>query len=171
MTIAVYPGSFDPVTNGHLDIVIRASRLFDPVIMAVFDGPSKKNRLFSIEERLGLLKEATREIPRVKVDMYANLTVDYARGVGASVIVRGLRAASDFEYEFQVAQIYQTQAPDIDVVLFMAGHQYTFFSSSMVKEIASLGGDVSWLVPSHVVPALQRAYDRKSRNKEQKDKE
>ncbi|MFL5807742.1 MAG: pantetheine-phosphate adenylyltransferase [Roseiflexaceae bacterium] len=171
MTIAVYPGSFDPVTNGHLDIVIRASRLFDPVIMAVFDGPSKKNRLFSIEERLVLLKEATREIPRVKVDTYANLTVDYARGVGASVIVRGLRAASDFEYEFQVAQIYQTQAPDIDVVLFMAGHQYTFFSSSMVKEIASLGGDVSWLVPSHVVPALQRAYDRKSRNKEYKDKE
>jgi pantetheine-phosphate adenylyltransferase len=171
VTIAVYPGSFDPVTNGHLDIVIRASRLFDPVIMAVFDGPSKKNRLFSIEERLVLLKEATREIPRVKVDTYANLTVDYARGVGASVIVRGLRAASDFEYEFQVAQIYQTQAPDIDVVLFMAGHQYTFFSSSMVKEIASLGGDVSWLVPSHVVPALQRAYDRKSRNKEHKDKE
>ena len=171
MTIAVYPGSFDPVTNGHLDIVIRASRLFDPVIMAVFDGPSKKNRLFSIEERLVLLKEATREIPRVEVGTYANLTVDYARSVGASVIVRGLRAASDFEYEFQIAQIYQTQAPDIDVVLFMAGHQYTFFSSSMVKEIASLGGDVSWLVPSHVVPALQHAYDRKSRNKEHEDKE
>jgi pantetheine-phosphate adenylyltransferase len=161
VTIAVYPGSFDPVTNGHLDIVIRASRLFDPVIMAVFDGPSKKNRLFSIEERLVLLKEATREIPRVEVGTYANLTVDYARDVGASVIVRGLRAASDFEYEFQVAQIYQTQAPDIDVVLFMAGHQYTFFSSSMVKEIASLGGDVSWLVPAHVVPALQRAYSQK----------
>jgi len=161
VTIAVYPGSFDPVTNGHLDIVIRASRLFDPVIMAVFDGPSKKNRLFSIEERLVLLKEATREIPRVKVDTYANLTVDYARSTGASVIVRGMRAASDFEYEFQVAQIYQTQAPDIDVVLFMASHQYTFFSSSMVKEIASLGGDVSWLVPSHVVPALRRAYGQK----------
>jgi pantetheine-phosphate adenylyltransferase len=161
VTIAVYPGSFDPVTNGHLDIVTRASRLFDTVIMAVFDGPSKKNRLFSIEERIALLKEATREIPRVKVDTYANLTVDYARDVGASVIVRGLRAASDFEYEFQIAQIYQTLAPDIDVVLFMAGHQYTFFSSSMVKEIASLGGDVSWLVPSHVVPALQGAYDRK----------
>jgi pantetheine-phosphate adenylyltransferase len=161
VTIAVYPGSFDPVTNGHLDIVTRASRLFDTVIMAVFDGPSKKNRLFSIEERIALLKEATRELPRVKIDTYANLTVDYARDIGASVIVRGLRAASDFEYEFQIAQIYQTQAPDIDVVLFMAGHQYTFFSSSMVKEIASLGGDVSWLVPSHVVPALQGAYNRK----------
>lgn len=161
MTIAVYPGSFDPVTNGHLDIVTRASRLFDPVIMAVFDGPSKKNRLFSIAERLALLQEATRDIPHVKVDTYANLTVDYVRDVGASVIVRGLRAASDFEYEFQIAQLYQTQAPTIDVVLFMAGHQYTFFSSSMVKEIASLGGDVSGMVPQHVVSALQRAYGRK----------
>jgi pantetheine-phosphate adenylyltransferase len=158
VTIAVYPGSFDPVTNGHLDIVTRASRLFDTVIMAVFDGPSKKSRLFDTEERVALLKEAIHELPRVRVDTYANLTVDYARGVGASVIVRGLRAASDFEYEFQIAQIYQTQAPEIDVILFMAGHQYTFFSSSMVKEIASLGGDVSWLVPPHVVPALKRAY-------------
>ena len=158
MTIAVYPGSFDPVTNGHLDIVARASRLFDTVIMAVYDGPSKKNRLFSIADRIALLAEATRDMPRVKIDTYANLTVDYARSAGASVIVRGLRATSDFENEFQMAQIYQTQAPEIDVVLFMAGHQYTFFSSSMVKEIASLGGDVSWLVPPHVVPALKRAY-------------
>ena len=158
MTNAVYPGSFDPVTNGHLDIVTRASRLFDMVIMAVYDGPSKKNRLFSTADRIALLSEATRDIPRVKVDTFANLTVDYARSVGASVIVRGLRATSDFENEFQMAQIYQTQAPEIDVVLFMAGHQYTFFSSSMVKEIASLGGDVSWLVPPHVVPALKRAY-------------
>jgi pantetheine-phosphate adenylyltransferase len=158
VTIAVYPGSFDPVTNGHLDIVARASRLFDTVIMAVYDGPSKKNRLFSIADRIALLTEATRDIPRVKIDTYANLTVDYARSAGASVIVRGLRATSDFENEFQMAQIYQTHAPEIDVVLFMAGHQYTFFSSSMVKEIASLGGDVSWLVPPHVVPALKRAY-------------
>lgn len=158
MTIAVYPGSFDPVTNGHLDIVSRAARLFDPVIMAVYDGPSKKNRLFSIEERMEFLREATRNIPRVQVDSFSNLTVDYARNVGASVIVRGLRAASDFEYESQIAQIYQSLAPNIDVVLFMAGHQYTFFSSSMVKEIASLNGDVSWLVPSHVVKALHKAY-------------
>jgi pantetheine-phosphate adenylyltransferase len=157
VTIAVYPGSFDPVTNGHLDIAMRASRIFDTVIMAVFDRPNKK-LLFDTEERVALLREATRQLPRVKVDTYAELTVDYVRSTGASVIVRGLRAASDFENEFQMAQINQTLAPDIDVVLFMAGHQYTFFSSSTVREIASLGGDISWLVPPHVVPALKRAY-------------
>jgi len=157
VTIAVYPGSFDPVTNGHLDIAMRASRIFDTVIMAVFDRPNKK-LLFDTEERVVLLREATHQLPRVKVDTYAELTVDYVRSIGASVIVRGLRAASDFENEFQMAQINQTLAPDIDVVLFMAGHQYTFFSSSTVREIASLGGDISWLVPPHVVPALKRAY-------------
>jgi pantetheine-phosphate adenylyltransferase len=161
VTIAVYPGSFDPVTNGHLDIAARASRLFDTVIMAVFDRPNKR-LLFNTAERVAMLKEATRGMTRVNVDTYAELTVDYVRSVGASVIVRGLRAASDFESEFQMAQINQTLAPDIDVVLFMAGHQYTFFSSSTVREIASLGGDVSWLVPSHVVPALKRAYGQNS---------
>jgi pantetheine-phosphate adenylyltransferase len=162
LTTAVYPGSFDPVTNGHLDIAMRATRVFDEVIMAIYDGPSKKNRLFSTAERLELLQEATRALPQIRVDTFSNLTVDYARSVGASVIVRGLRASSDFEVEFQMAQIYQTQAPNIDVVLFMAGHQYTFFSSSMVKEIASLGGDVSWLVPPHVIPALRQAYAQNS---------
>lgn len=159
MTIAVYPGSFDPVTNGHLDIVTRAARLFDTVIMAVFDRPNKK-LLFSTEERVALLREATSHLPRVKVDTYTMLTVDYVRSVGASVIVRGMRAVGDFEAEFQLAQINQTLAPDIDIVLFMASHRYTFFSSSTVREIASLGGDVSWLVPGHVVEALRRAYDR-----------
>lgn len=157
MTIAVYPGSFDPVTNGHLDIAIRASRLFDTVIMAVFDRPNKK-LLFDTDERLALLREATRDLQRVRIDTYSELTVEYVRRVGGSVIVRGLRAASDFENEFQMAQINQTLAPDIDVALFMAGHQYTFFSSSTVREIASLGGDVSWLVPPHVVTALKRVY-------------
>ncbi|NWG19849.1 MAG: pantetheine-phosphate adenylyltransferase [Chloroflexi bacterium] len=158
MTIAVYPGSFDPVTNGHLDIATRASRIFDTVIMAVFDRPNKK-LLFSTEERVALLREATSHLPRVQVDTYSALTVDYVRSVGASVIVRGMRAVGDFEAEFQLAQINQTLAPDIDIVLFMASHRYTFFSSSTVREIASLGGDVSWLVPSHVVAALRRAYD------------
>jgi len=166
VTIAVYPGSFDPVTNGHLDIAVRASRIFDTVTMAVFDRPNKK-LLFNTEERVALLREATRDLPRVKVDTFAELTVDYVRGIGASVIVRGLRAASDFENEFQMAQINQTLAPDIDVVLFMAGHQYTFFSSSTVREIASLGGDVSWLVPPHVVPALKRAYGRSAVSSQQ----
>ena len=159
MTIAVYPGSFDPVTNGHLDIVTRAARLFDTVIMAVFDRPNK-NLLFSTAERVALLQEATRDLRRVKVDTYSTLTVDYVRGVGASIIIRGLRDPRDFEHEFQMAQIHQTLDPEIDVVFFMAGHQYTFFSSSTVREIAALGGDVSWLVPPHIVAALRRAYGR-----------
>ena len=159
MTIAVYPGSFDPVTNGHLDIVARASRLFDTVIMAVFDRPNK-NLLFSTAERVALLEEATRDLPHVKIDTYSTLTVDYMRSVGASIIVRGLRDSRDFEHEFQMAQIHQTLDAQIDVVFFMAGHQYTFFSSSMVREIAALGGDVSWLVQPHIVAALRRVYDK-----------
>lgn len=157
MTIAVYPGSFDPITNGHLDIVNRAARLFDTVVMSVFDRPNK-NLLFNTSERIAMVKEAVRDLPRVKVDTYSALTVDYVREIGASVIVRGLRDPRDFDHEFQMAQINNKLAPEIDVVLFMAGHQYTFFSSSTVRELASLGGDVSWLVPPHVVTALMRAY-------------
>jgi len=161
VTIAVYPGSFDPVTNGHLDIVTRAACLFDTVIMAVFDRP-QKNLLFSTAERVALLEEATRDLPRVKIDTYSTLTVDYARAVGASIILRGLRDTRDFEQEFQMAQIHHTLDSQIDVVFLMAGHQYTFFSSSTVREIAALGGDVSWLVPPHIVAALKRAYAKKS---------
>jgi pantetheine-phosphate adenylyltransferase len=145
------------VTNGHLDIVARASRLFDTVIMAVFDRP-QKNLLFSTAERVALLEEATRDLPRVKVGTYSTLTVDYVRSVGASVIIRGLRDPRDFEHEFQMAQIHRTLDTQVDVVFLMAGHQYTFFSSSTVREIAALGGDVSWLVPPHIVAALRRAY-------------
>jgi pantetheine-phosphate adenylyltransferase len=157
VTIAVYPGSFDPVTNGHLDIVTRAARLFDSVVMAVFERPNK-NLLFSTAERVALLEEATRDLPSVKVGTYSNLTVEYMRSIGASTIVRGLRDSRDFEHEFQMAQIHRKLDEHVDVVYFMAGHQYTFFSSSMVREIASLGGDVSWLVPPHIVVALQKAY-------------
>lgn len=159
VTIAVYPGSFDPITNGHLDIVTRAARLFDTVVMSVFDRPNK-NLLFNTSERIAMVKEAVRDLPRVKVDTYSALTVDYVREIGASVIVRGLRDPRDFDHEFQMAQINNKLAPDIDVVLFMAGHEYTFFSSSTVRELASLGGDVSWLVPPHVVVALKRAYEQ-----------
>ena len=160
MTIAVYPVSFDPVTNGHLDIAERAARLFDTVIMAVFDRPNK-NLLFSAAERVELLREATRQMPRVKVDSYTTLTVEYARSVGATVLVRGLRAISDFEEEFKMSQINQTLAPEIDYVTFMASQKYTFFSSSTVRELASLGGNVSWLVPSHVAHALRRVYSER----------
>jgi pantetheine-phosphate adenylyltransferase len=157
VTIAVYPASFDPVTNGHLDIAQRATRLFDTVVMAVFDRPMK-NLLFDTEQRVELLREATAEMPRIRVDTYKVLTVEYMRQIGARVMVRGLRAASDFEHEFQMAQINQTLAPDTEVVVFMASRRHTFISSSTVKEIASLGGDVSELVPAHVERALRRAY-------------
>lgn len=157
MTIAVYPGSFDPVTNGHLDIAYRAARLFDTVIMAVFDRPNKR-LLFSTEERVALLRQATADNPRIKVDTYSIITVEYVHQVGGSVLVRGLRDPRDFDAEFQMAQINQRLAPHIDVVLFMADHKYTFFSSTNVKEIASLGGDISWLVPSHVAEALAQRY-------------
>ncbi len=157
MTIAIYPGSFDPVTNGHLDIAVRAARLFDTVIMAVFDRPNKR-LLFSTEERMALLREATSTMPQVRIDAYSSLTVDYARSVGANVMVRGLRAVTDFEHEFQLAQINHTLAPEIEFITFMADQKYTFFSSSTVREIASLKGDVTWLVPPHVVVALKKAY-------------
>jgi len=159
--IAVYPGSFDPITNGHLEIVTRAARLFDSVVIAVFDRPIK-NLLFSTAERIAMVKQATRDLPRVKVDTYSALTVDYVREIGAAVIVRGLRDPRDFEHEFQMAQINNTLAPDVEIVLLMSSHQYSFVSSSTARELASLGGDVSWLVPPHVASALKRAYQKKS---------
>jgi pantetheine-phosphate adenylyltransferase len=161
VTIAVYPGSFDPVTNGHLDIAVRASRLFDRVIMAVFDRPNKR-LLFDTPQRVALLREAVREYSNISVDTYSIMTVDYVQQVGASVIVRGLRDPRDFDAEFNMAQINQRLAPKVDVVLFMADHKYTFFSSTTVREIASLGGDVSWLVPPHVARALHDAYAQQS---------
>ena len=160
MTIALYPGSFDPVTNGHLDTAIRAARLFDTVVMAVFDRPNK-NLLFSTAERVELLQEATRELPRIRVTTYNALTVHYARQIGAGVIVRGLRVASDFEHEFQMAQVNQTMDADIDVVVFMASRKYTFLSSTTVREVASLGGDVSGFVPPHIVQALKCKFAHK----------
>lgn len=160
MTIAVYPGSYDPVTNGHLDIAVRAARLFDTVIMAVFDRPNNKRLLFDTATRVDLLSTAVRPYPNIRVETYSIITVDYVRQVGASVIVRGLRDPRDFDVEFQQAQVNQRLAPNVDVVLFMADHNYTFFSSTTVKELASLGSDVSWLVPPHVNEALKRVYSQ-----------
>lgn len=157
MTIALYPGSFDPVTNGHLDTAIRAARLFDQVVMAVFDRPSK-NLLFSTEERVKLLRQVVSHLPRIKVVSYSILTVHFAREIGASVIVRGLRDVSDFQHEFQMAQINQTLVSDIDVVVFMADRKFTFLSSSAAREIAALGGDVSEFVPPPIAQALYRKF-------------
>jgi pantetheine-phosphate adenylyltransferase len=159
MTKVLYPGSFDPVTFGHLDTAQRAARIFDEVVMAVFAQP-KKQLLFSTEERVALLEEATRDLPRISVTTYSNLTVHFAREIGAQAIVRGMRAPSDFELEFLMAQVNQTLDPQIDVVVFMASHRYSFVSSSIVRELAGLGEDVSRMVPAHVVQALQVKFRR-----------
>ncbi|NJK78603.1 MAG: pantetheine-phosphate adenylyltransferase [Chloroflexaceae bacterium] len=157
--IALYPGSFDPVTLGHLDTAIRASRIFDTVIMAVFDRPNRK-LLFSTEERVELLRAVASDYPGIKVTSYNLLTVTFAREVGAQVIVRGLRDPIDFELEFQMAQINQTLDPDIDMVVFMANRKFSFLSASIVREIAALDGDVSELVPAQVAQALKRKFKR-----------
>jgi len=164
VTIALYPGSFDPVTNGHIDTALRAARIFETVVMAVFDRPSK-DLLFSTAERVALLQEAVKDLPRIRVEVYTNLTVYYARQIGASVIVRGLRDTIDFQHEFHLAQVNQTIDPNIDVVVFMASRKFTILSSSTVREIAALGGDVSEFVPPHIIQALNRKFETRNRER------
>ena len=160
MRIAVYAGSFDPITYAHMDIAARASRLFDRVVMAVFDRP-KKNLLFSTEERLELMREATRGLPGVEAASYDVLTVEFARSIGASALIRGLRTVSDFEAELQMAQINQTLEPTIEVVLLPAGRQYGHISSSYVREIAGMGRDPVEFAPPHVIAALRQKFARR----------
>lgn len=157
MRIAVYPGSFDPVTYAHLDIARRAGQIFDKVLMAVFDRP-QKNLLFTTEERLALMREATRDLPQVEVASYSILTVDFARSVGACSLVRGLRTVSDFETEFQMAQINQALDDQIEVVLLAAGREFGHISSSTVRELAGLGHDPVKFVPPHVITALRQKF-------------
>ena len=154
MVRALFPGTFDPIHYGHIDIAQRASRLFDEVVMAVYDKPLK-SLMFSPEERMGLVKEAFKDNPKVKVTGYSGLTVEFARKIDAHVIVRGLRVFSDFEFEFRMGLANQRLAPDIETVAFITAEEHTFLSSSTVKEIASLLGDVSSMVPPHVEEALK----------------
>jgi pantetheine-phosphate adenylyltransferase len=155
MVKALFPGTFDPIHYGHMDIAERAARLFDEVIMAVYDRPLK-SLMFSPEERMDLVREAFRQNPKIKVTGYSGLTVDFCRKAGAQVIVRGLRVFSDFEFEFRMALANQRLATDIETVALITAEQHTFLSSSTVREIASLGGDVSSMVPPYVESALQR---------------
>ncbi len=157
---AVYPGSFDPVTNGHLDLVRRASQLFDEVVVALLRNPAK-GEAFPVPERLEMLRAATAGMARVSVDAFDGLLVDYLRHVGARVIVRGLRAVSDFEYEFQMALMNRRLAPDVETVYLMPVETYTYLSSRLVREVASLGGSVEGLVPEEVAQALARRYGRR----------
>ena len=156
-TIGVYAGTFDPVTNGHLDIIKRASRLYDVLYVTIFENQAKK-KLFSLEERLAFLKEATQDLPNVIIDSSDLLAVEYAKKVGATVLVRGLRATTDFEYELQMAFTNQFLDDQIEMVFLMTKSQQSFISSSSVKEIASLKHDVSELVPACVNSALIDKY-------------
>jgi pantetheine-phosphate adenylyltransferase len=158
MPRAIYPGTFDPVHSGHIDIAMRAAGLFEHLIVAIYDRPLK-SLLFNTQERKAMIEEALGHIPNVSVAMYNQLTVDFARQVGAQAIVRGLRVISDFELEFQMALTNKKLAPDIEFVCLMTSHQYAFISASTVKEIAMLGGCVDGMVPSHVADALQAKFE------------
>ncbi|MFH1647443.1 MAG: pantetheine-phosphate adenylyltransferase [Chloroflexota bacterium] len=155
MTVALYPGSFDPITNGHIDIATRAAKLFDKVIIGIFSTPGKR-LTFTLEERVALATKAVAHLPRVKVMPYSNITVDFAREVGAQVLVRGLRMSADYEREFEMAMLNRKLYPELELVCFMASQDYQFLSSSLMKEVASLGGDINGLVPGHVAAALRK---------------
>ena len=157
MTRAIYPGTFDPVHNGHIDIVQRTIKIFDELVVAVYDRPMK-SLFFDTQERLALVQEALRDIPRVSCVRYDCLTIDLARQLKAEVVVRGLRVFSDFELEFRMALTNKRLAPDVEVVCFITSEEHTFLSSSTVKEVASLGGDVTGMVPDHVAQALTARF-------------
>ncbi|MBN1314675.1 MAG: pantetheine-phosphate adenylyltransferase [Anaerolineales bacterium] len=157
MIRAIYPGTFDPVHYGHVDIARRAAAIFDELIVAVYDRP-QKDLLFSTSERVALVVKALADITNVRVDSYHSLTVDYAKAMKAQVIVRGLRVFSDFEFEFRMALTNQRMAPGIEMVNLMTREEHTFLSSSTVKEVASLMGDISSMVPPHVHKAMLKRF-------------
>lgn len=155
MTIAICPGSFDPITNGHLDIIIRASKLFDKLIIGVYKTPDKP-LLFTTEERAELVRQSVASLPNVEVRIFSGLTVAFAKEVNAQTIVRGLRMSADFEREFDLAMMNKKLSPDIELICLMSDLKYQFLSSSLLKEAARLGGDVTNLVPKHVAKALRK---------------
>ena len=158
---AICPGSYDPITNGHLDVITRAAELFDDVIVAVVNLPVRKGQtLFTAEERVQMIDEATAHLDNVRARPFSNLVVEFARENGAKAIVKGLRAASDFEYEFEMNQLNRMQASDIETVYLMASPQYSFLRSSGIKELATFGGDIEALVPPHVAAALKERFSR-----------
>jgi pantetheine-phosphate adenylyltransferase len=157
VTTVLYPGTFDPITNGHLDIASRAAKLFNEVVIGIYDTPSK-TLLFTTEERLNLAKQSTVDYPNVEVQAFSGLTVEFAEQVGAKAIVRGLRIGADFEYEREMALMNKNLSPDIELVYLMASLKYQFLSSARLKEVASLGGHVNDLVPKSVAEALKEKY-------------
>ena len=160
MTSAIYPGTFDPITNGHLDIATRASRIFKKVIIGVYDIPNKR-LLFTTEERVELVRQAIAGLPNVEVEAFPDLTIDFAKRVGAKVMVRGLRMGADFEREFEMALMNKKLAPELELVCLMSRLEYQFLSSSLLREVASLGGNIDDLVPKHVAEALKEKVKNK----------
>jgi pantetheine-phosphate adenylyltransferase len=164
-SLAIYPGSFDPLTYGHLDVALRAARLFDTLVVAIYEGSQKPSAMFPIPERIQLARDAIASTQdpmagRIVVDSFSGLAVEYARRKGALTIVRGLRAVSDFEYEFQYAHMNEHLAPEIEVVSLMTSSRYSFISSSFIREVASLGGDLDGLVPLNVERALRERAEQ-----------
>ncbi|MBR5507282.1 MAG: pantetheine-phosphate adenylyltransferase [Clostridia bacterium] len=157
---AVYPGSFDPVTNGHLDIIKRAAKTFDKVYVAILTN-SAKNPKFSMDERIDWLKRATKEIDNVEIVSFSGLLVDFAKEIGANIIIKGLRAVSDFEYEFQMALTNRKLQPDIETMFLMTNGRYSYLSSSIVKEIANYGGNLEGLVPDFMIEEI---YEKIKKN-------
>ncbi|WP_341778457.1 pantetheine-phosphate adenylyltransferase [Levilactobacillus sp. HBUAS70063] len=159
MTIAVFPGSFDPLTNGHLDLIQRASRMFDQLVVAVGQNTSKRG-VFTASERVAFIEDGTRDLPNVSVRVETGLTVDFMRSIHATVLVRGLRNSTDFEFEQGIAGMNRTLDPNIDTICLMAAPKYQYVSSSLLKEVAQFGGDLTALVPPAVAQGLRERLER-----------
>lgn len=159
MKRAVYPGSFDPITFGHIDIIERSAKMVDELVIAVLRN-SAKNSLFSLEERVNMIKEVTKDFQNVRVETFDGLLVDYMRQIDATIIIRGLRAVTDFEYELQIAQMNHVMKEDAETIFLMTNLQYSYLSSSLVKEIASYGGDISKFVPRELIEPIYGKYDK-----------
>ena len=155
MTIAIYPGSFDPITNGHIDIVTRAARLFEKVIIGVYERPNK-HLFFTAEERVDLARRAVANLPNVEVKSFSGLAIDFAKQVKAQAMIRGLRMSADFEREFEMAMMNRKLSSELDMVCLMASQEYQFLSSSLLKEVVCLKGNINDLVPEHVAEALRK---------------
>jgi len=161
LTVAIYPGSFDPITNGHLDIATRAAKIFDKLIIGAFETPNKP-LLFTTQERVELIRKAVAHLPNVEVESFGGLTVNFARKVKAQAMVRGLRMSADFEREFDMAMMTKKLYPELEFVCLMSRMEYQFLSSSLLKEASSLGGDIDDLVPKHVADALKKKFQAKA---------